>query len=221
MNRPIVMLVSGGETLRSSGRTPDSIVRNLLSLSVAWAKAGVDIVQIREAWLTDRVLLELVRVVVDRLSGFNTKVVVNDRTDIALAANADGIHLKDEPLAIDRVRKYGPGEWLVGRSVHDAAGADDVCRDGDVDYLLAGTVRSTPSKPGGKTLGFQGLKRIAIAVDTPVLAIGGLGFSDSPKAARARAAGLAGIRLFMDGDKLTDEERSRRIRNCRQAFRAN
>ena len=215
------MLVTGGETLRSAGQTTDNIVRNLVSLSVAWARAGVDIVQIREAWLTDRALFELVRLVVERLTVFNTKVVVNDRMDIALAGNADGIHLKDEPVSIDRVRRYGTPGWLIGRSVHDVASVNEICRTGGVDYLLAGTVKSTPSKPGRGALGFHGLRQISIAAGTPVLAIGGLDFSDSEKVANAKAAGLAGIRLFMTGGKLTDDERSLRIRTCRQAFLSN
>ena len=94
MTRPVVMFVTGGETLLGSGQTPENIVIKLASLSMAWAKAGVDVVQIREPWLPDRVLFELVTLVVDRLSAFNTKVVVNDRLDVALAGNADGIHLK-------------------------------------------------------------------------------------------------------------------------------
>ena len=102
MKRPIVMVVTGGEILHGSGQSSEAVVRDVVSLAFAWAKAGVDIVQIREAWLSDRALLELVRLTVDSLSSFPTKVIVNDRSDIALSAKADGIHLKDQPLPIER-----------------------------------------------------------------------------------------------------------------------
>lgn len=221
MTRPVVMFVTGGERLLSSGQTPENIVLKLVSLSVAWAKAGVDIVQIREPWLPDRVLLKLVTLVVARLSAFNTKVVVNDRLDVALAGNADGIHLKDEPLDMDRVRKLAAKDWLIGRSVHDVRTAEQACRGGHVDYVLAGTVKSSPSKQGRKLLGLNGLEEIAAAVDVPVIAIGGLGFSDALRIGKTAAAGLAGIRLFMSGEKLTDDQRFRQIAQCRGAFGSN
>ena len=117
MRQPVTMFVTGGISLLNSGETPEGTVRKLVSLAVAWAKAGVGIVQIREPWMTDRGLLEFVSLVVDRLVVFDTKVVVNDRADIALAAGAHGIHLKDEPLVVTRIREYGPNDWLIGRSV--------------------------------------------------------------------------------------------------------
>ena len=98
--RPITMFVTGGAILLKAGETPDNVARKIGSLAVAWAKAGVSVVQIREPWMTDRNLLELVRLVVSRVSAFDTKIVVNDRADIAVAADAHGIHLKDEPLAV-------------------------------------------------------------------------------------------------------------------------
>lgn len=221
MKRPVAMLVTGGERLLGSGQPSENVVRDVISLAVAWAKAGVDIVQIREAWLSDRGLVELVRLTVDRLSSFDTKVIVNDRPDIALSANADGIHLKDEPLAIERVRPYWPRDWLVGRSVHDVNGVNEIRGTGYIDYILAGTVKSTPSKPGRMTLGFHGLKKIAAATEIPVLGIGGLEFSDSLNVAKTTASGVAGVRLFMNGAKLSDEERSRQVEQCRHVFDSN
>ncbi len=221
MKRPVVMFVTGGEMLRGSGQSSEDVVRDVISLAFAWAKAGVDIVQIREAWLSDRGLLELVRMTVDRLSSFTTKVIVNDRSDIALSAKADGIHLKDDPLPIERIRPYWPSDWLVGRSVHDVNGANEIGGSGYVDYLLAGTVKSTPSKPGRTPLGFHGLKLIAAASETPVIGIGGLEFSDSLDVAKTAASGIAGVGLFMNGVKLTDDERARQIEQCRYVFDSN
>ena len=221
MMRPVTMFVTGGAILLKAGESPDNVVRKLALLAVLWAKAGVGIVQIREPWMTDCSLLEFVKVVISRLAVFDTKVVVNDRADIALAANAHGIHLKDEPLAVNRVREYGTKDWLIGRSVHDLETTKKVCDDGYIDYVVAGTVKSTSSKADKKVIGLEGLQKIATAVNTPVLAIGGLNFSDAASVQKAAGAGLAGIRLFMNGDRLTDEERSHQIDDCRQLFRSN
>ena len=65
------------------------------------------------------------------------------------------------------------------------------------------------------------LEEIAAAVDVPVIAIGGLGFSDALRIEKTAAAGLAGIRLFMSGEKLTDDQRFRQIAQCRGAFGSN
>jgi len=220
MMRPITIFVTGGAILLKAGETPDNVARKLVSLAVAWAKAGVDVVQIREPWMTDRNLLELVRLVVSRLTAFDTKVVVNDRPDIAVAANAHGIHLKDEPLDVERVRQYGSQDWLIGRSVHDLETTKEICGRGHVDYVVAGTVKTSSSNADKRFIGFGGLQEIASAVGTPVLAIGGVEFSDSTDIQKAAGAGLAGIRLFMNGDRLTDEERSHQIDKCRLVFGA-
>jgi len=216
--RPITMFVTGGAILLKAGETPDNVARKIGSLAVAWAKAGVSVVQIREPWMTDRNLLELVRLVVSRVSAFDTKIVVNDRADIAVAADAHGIHLKDEPLDVVRIREYGSKDWLISRSVHDVETAKEICGGGHVDYLVAGTVKTSATKADKRFIGFGGLQEIASAVSTPVLAIGGLEFSDSADVQRAAGTGLAGIRLFMNGDRLTDEERSHQIDECRQVF---
>ena len=98
MIRPVTMFVTGGESLLQLGESPNNVVSKLVSLTVGWAKAGIGIIQIREPWMSDRGLFELVSIVVDSLAVFDTKVVVNDRLDIAVAAKADGVHLKDEEI---------------------------------------------------------------------------------------------------------------------------
>ncbi len=218
MIRPVTMFVTGGESLLQLGESPNNVVSKLVSLTVAWAKAGIGIIQIREPWMSDRGLFELVSIVVDSLAVFDTKVVVNDRLDIAVAAKADGVHLKDEEISTSRIRKQFPRGWLIGRSVHDLATAREVCCGDQLDYLLAGTVKATPSTVAKKIIGFEGLREIAMATDVPVLAIGGLDFIDSENVRKAEGAGLAGVRLFMTGDEFTDEERARLIANCHHFF---
>ena len=87
----------------------------------------------------------------------------------------------------------------MGRSVHEADEAAQAAPD--VDYLIAGTVFATVSKPGaGSTLGDAGLADVARASAAPVLAIGGVTIEGMPRVAAAGAAGVAGIGLFLSGD---------------------
>jgi thiamine-phosphate pyrophosphorylase len=95
------------------------------------------------------------------------------------------------------VRAITPPEFLIGRSVHDVAGA---IAAGPVDYLIAGTVFRTPSKPdpAWPVLGLDGLAAIVQAVALPVLAIGGISASQLDEVVAAGAAGVAGIGLFIE-----------------------
>ena len=171
-------------------------LRQMLEVIADCADAGIDLVQIREPGLGDRRFLDLVRGAVDRTRSTAARVVVNDRPDVALAAGAGGVHLKDDERSATRVRALAPRDWILGRSVHDVAGARHAAESGAVDYLLAGTVFRSMSKPGRRPLGLDALRDIVRASTRPVLAIGGVAVTDGAAVAATGAAGVAGIRLF-------------------------
>ena len=128
--------------------------------------------------------------------GTRTRVIVNDRLDVALAADADGVHLRADSLPPSAARSIAPAGFLIGRSVHRLDEAVRVALD--VDYLIAGTVFPTPSKPdGAPLLGVGGLASIAAAVRVPVLAIGGISIDRIGAVAEAGAAGVAAVGLFI------------------------
>src|SRR5690242_20654613 len=110
------------------------------------AEAGVDIIQVRERDLEARELCALVEAVVGATHGSSTRVVVNDRLDVALSAGAGGVHLRGDSIPAARVRALAPAGFLVGASVRTAGEAVDAARW--CDYLAAGTVFPTNSKPG-------------------------------------------------------------------------
>jgi thiamine-phosphate pyrophosphorylase len=161
------------------------------------AAAGVDLIQVRERDLDASALVALVTAVVHAVRGTATRVVVNDRLDIALACGADGVHLRSDSIPAEAARGLAPDGFLVGRSVH---GADDAIRVAThVDYLIAGTVFATASKPDAdRLLGADGLRAIVAAVRVPVLAIGGVTVDRVETIAECGAAGVAGIGLFGD-----------------------
>jgi thiamine-phosphate diphosphorylase len=184
---------------RLAGGTVDAAAaRPCLSNQIRHAiDAAVDVVQIRERDLDGRELSSLVRAAVVLTRGTRTRVVVNDRVDVALACAADGVHLRAESVPAAAVRAIAPVGFLVGRSVHSPGAAGDAAVG--ADYLIAGTVWATDSKPANHPLiGVAGLEAIVCAVDVPVLAVGGVSLDRARDAAAAGAAGIAAIGLFID-----------------------
>ena len=157
--------------------------------------AGVDLVQIRERDLEAGALASLVAELLTVTAGTLTRLVVNDRLDVALAAGADGVHLRGDSIPVSDARRLAPVGFLIGRSVH---AVDEAIAAAGADYLIAGTVFPTASKPAqASRLGIDGLRTIVEAVDRPVLAIGGMTLARLGEAAAAGAAGFAAIGLFM------------------------
>lgn len=162
---------------------------------VAAAAAGVDLIQVREPDLEAIDLSALVRSLADSTRGTATRILVNDRVDVALAAGASGVHLKESGFLPEVARRMVPAGFLIGCSVHsvEAAAARRFA-----DYLIAGTVRPTASKRGVETLSEDRLKAIVTAAaGQPVLAIGGLDVDAIPLVRRAGTAGLAAVGAFI------------------------
>ena len=177
--------------------------RRLIEQAAEAAEAGVDIIHIRERDLEAAELSALVRditAVVQATRGSSTKVVVNDRVDVAMACGADGVHLRGDSMPAVRVRRMTPDGFLIGRSVHSAEEASAAAAG--VDYLVAGTVFPTTSKSGHTVrLGLPGLSAIAHTVSVPVLAIGGMSVERASEVAEAGASGISAIGLFADPDR--------------------
>jgi thiamine-phosphate diphosphorylase len=171
--------------------------RRRLAAQAKWAAAsGVDLLQVREPDLETSGLVAIVEDAVRASRGSATRVMVNDRLDVALGCGADGVHLRHDSPPSQAVREMVPDGFLVGRSVHTV---DDAVTAGPVDYLIAGTVFESRSKPGApKTIGLDGLARIVQSVAVPVLAIGGITAAQIDQVLATGAAGVAGISLFID-----------------------
>jgi thiamine-phosphate pyrophosphorylase len=150
---------------------------------------GVDFVQVREKDLTARDLLDLVCSIRDLAAGTKTRVLVNDRLDIALAARIDGVHLPANGLPATLVR---PLVSILGVSTHslEEARAAESAR---ADFIFFGPVFETPGK---SAIGLEALTLVASAVRIPVLAIGGMTRQNAHLALEAGAAGFAAIRFF-------------------------
>ena len=195
----MICLVTDRRRLLAVGRAdadgPDPW-RACLAVQVRHAvAAGVDLIHLRERDLEAGALASLVTQLLAITAGSSTRLVVSDRVDIALACGADGVHLRGDSIPAAAARRLAPDGFLVGRSVHSRS---EALAAADADYLIAGTVFASPSKPGLVTLlGTNGLRAITRAVERPVLAIGGITAGNVREVADAGAAGFAAIGLFM------------------------
>ncbi len=180
---------------------------DLLAVIRRAAAAGVDWIQIREKDLPARRLVELVRGAVEATRDSPTRIFVNDRLDVALAAGAAGVHLGEESLPVAAVvawRREGhaPAGFLVGASCHSLTAVVDAERAG-ADYIFFGPVFTTPSKAAfGPPQGLDRLAEVCRSVRIPVLAIGGVTLENAGQCLATGAAGIAAIRLFQEATDL-------------------
>jgi thiamine-phosphate pyrophosphorylase len=200
--RPIVYLITSGAT--TSKTTPkDKEFSNILSLVEAAVADGVSLVQLREKSLSARVLFELVSGAAAITRGSSTRLLVNDRFDIALGAGGDGVQLTSQSMPAHVVRVQCGEEFLIGVSTHSL---DEACaaRDSGANFVLFGPVFETESKLNyGSPQGVDKLREIVSELEGfPVVAIGGVRAENICECFKAGAAGVAAISLFGDGSKL-------------------
>jgi thiamine-phosphate pyrophosphorylase len=180
------------------------------------AEAGIDWIQIREKDLSGKQLSSFSRAAVAQTKQINerngtlTRIIVNDRLDVALSEHGGGVHLGERSFFAHDVCKWlaaeselaGRVKFLVGVSCHSVQAAVRATRDG-ADYLFFGPVFATPSKASfGAPQGPRRLAEVCRAVALPVLAIGGITLENAPDCFAAGAAGIAAIRLFQEAKDL-------------------
>ncbi|MEZ3143152.1 thiamine phosphate synthase [Halobaculum sp. MBLA0143] len=172
----------------SDGRPTDEIVAAAL-------EGGVDVVQVREKGRSARERLELARRLREPTAEAGVPLIVNDRVDVAAAADADGVHLGDEDLPVADARAQLGSGALIGRSVSTVADAEAAVAAG-ADYLGVGAVFETSSKDVDDEesgIGTERVRAIADAVSVPIVGIGGI---DADNAADVVAAGADGVAVI-------------------------
>ena len=203
LQRPITYLITSGET--TSSTTPASAeFLAVLALVERAVSAGITLVQLREKNLTARTLHELAARAAAITRGSATRILVNDRADIARTALCDGVHLTTRSLDARVVRRAFGEEFLIGVSTH-ALDEAQAARDRGADFAVYGPVFDTPSKrSNGPPLGLESLREAAHALAPfPIVALGGIAEETVAEVFRAGAQGVAAIRLFADGQNLT------------------
>jgi thiamine-phosphate pyrophosphorylase len=181
----------------TSGKTTPQTISDTLRFVRAVVEAEVVLLQIREKSLPARVLYELATRAAEITRGSKTRLLVNDRADIARAAGADGVHLTSQSLPAGVVRRTFGSEFLIGVSTHSLDEAR-AARDGGADFVVFGPVFDTESKRGfGAPQGLDKLRQVADELrGFPVLAIGGISLENAGACFDAGASGVAAISLF-------------------------
>jgi thiamine-phosphate pyrophosphorylase len=200
--KPIIYLITSGATTKTT--TPESSdFARVLTLVEAAVAAQIPLLQLREKHLSARVLYELATRAAKIARGTGTRLLVNDRSDIACAAGAAGVHLTSGSLTADVVRNTYGSEMLIGVSTHSLEQAR-AARDAGGDFVVFGPIFETESKRVfGEPLGLRKLNEVARELDGfSVVAIGGVTAGNVVECFRAGASGVAAIRLLNDAENL-------------------
>ncbi len=194
--------------------TSSDAISMLLKSVSAVASAGVDWIQLREKDLGGKEWFDLASSAIQsiRQRAPHTRVIVNDRADVALAAGAGGVHLSENGFSVPDVRRLvsrfeqdsgTPLDFLIGVSCHSLGAALGAARDG-ADYIYFSPIFHTPSKAFyGPPQGLERLRQICQAVSIPVIAIGGITHENAASCFAVGAAGVAANRLFQDATDLS------------------
>jgi thiamine-phosphate diphosphorylase len=166
--------------------------RSLTDVALALIRGGATCLQLRDKEANSRMLYEEARLLKVALNPLRVPFIVNDRLDIALAVDADGVHLGEQDVPVPEARRIMGKDKLLGASADTIETAIRAARDG-ADYIGFGAVFPTGTKPDARLGGLSLLPEVKRAVSIPVVAIGGIKRSNALEVLRAGADGLAVI----------------------------
>src|SRR5277367_4767691 len=172
--------------------------RPLAELARLCAEGGATLIQLRDKVSETRAMVETARAIKKALTPFGVPLVVNDRIDVALAAEADGVHVGPDDMAVEDARRLLGPEAIVGLSIKSVPEAE-AAPIGLIDYVGSGGVYATLSKlQKNKPIGPEGLARIVAALHrrAPKLPLAGIAGIDLGNAAAVIAAGADGVAVI-------------------------
>lgn len=178
---------------RTHGRPLPSVLRQAV-------EAGLPAVQLRERDLPTSELLRLAQEIRSITSPRAVPLIINDRVDLMLALNLDGVHLRANSLPVTAARRLAGADRLIGISTHSMADVRQANRDG-ADYVVFGPIFDTPSKRQfGSPVGLEQLAEVCRLSAIPVFAIGGVTGASVSDVLRAGSHGVAVIGAILDRD---------------------
>ena len=193
LNKPLIYLITEGATTFENYAEQHKKILRLIKIAV---EAKVSFIQIREKLLSARLIYELATAAVKITNKTGTKLLINDRADIALAANADGVHLTATSLSAEIIRRNMPKNFIVGVSTHTFEKAETARRTG-ADFVTFSPLYPSPNK--GKPQGINNLSEVCERLKPfPVIALGGVDETNIAEVFEAGASGFAAIRFLND-----------------------
>ncbi|TFG64135.1 MAG: thiamine phosphate synthase [Nitrospirales bacterium] len=178
--------------------------RPISSIISQAVEAGVRMVQIREKDLDTRPLIELVQHLMPLIKRHQGKVFVNDRIDLAMALDADGVHRRSDSLPLPLARRLLGQEKLIGISTHSVEEVRKAESEG-ADFIVLGPIFETSSKRMyGPPLGLHTLETACRTSRLPIFAIGGLNPTHVPSVLASGAYGVAVISAILQAPSIVD-----------------
>jgi thiamine-phosphate pyrophosphorylase len=195
--KPIIYLISEGNL---TGENFDENKKRFLSLIEAAVENEISLIQIREKKLSAKLLFELTSESAKLTKNSKTKLLVNDRADVAHAAKADGVHLTENFISAEITRHNFPAEFIIGVSTHSIETAENA-RKQNADFVTFSPVFSSPNK--GEPQGLEKLSEICEKLKPfPVVALGGIDKTNYESVLKDGASGFAAIRFLNDFENL-------------------
>ncbi|MCX7914272.1 MAG: thiamine phosphate synthase [Thermodesulfovibrionales bacterium] len=167
-------------------------------------RGGIRLLQLREKDLSTKPLLNMAYELRALTGKYNAMFLINDRFDLALCVNADGVHLTQKSIPPFAIRQVVKKKLLIGVSTHSLMEAVRAQRDG-ADFLTLGPIYPTPSKLAyGEPLGLTPLKEITESISLPIFAIGGINHDNIKEVMATGAHGVAMIRGIFNQRDIED-----------------
>jgi thiamine-phosphate pyrophosphorylase len=160
---------------------------------------GADLFQLRDKDASDDELLAAAETAREKCRAAGALFLINDRPDLAVACNADGVHVGQDDTPVGRAREIVGDDAIVGLSTHSMKQAQAGCRSG-ADYIAVGPVHATPTKEGRPAIGVEPIKYAAAHVSVPWFAIGGIDTKTVGDVVRAGARRIVVVRALTDAD---------------------
>jgi thiamine-phosphate pyrophosphorylase len=192
---------------QTKGRATEAVLRELL-------EGGIKLLQLRAKAMTPVDFLRLACTTRTLTRSYDCRLIVNDRVDIALACEAEGVHLGQEDLPLHAARKL-MGDRIIGISTHSTEQAKEA-ENGGADYIGFGPMFGTATKATGYSArGPEMLRQVREAVSIPIVAIGGIAEANVAEVWQAGADSAAIISDLLGADDIADKVK--RILALRQA----
>jgi thiamine-phosphate pyrophosphorylase len=160
---------------------------------------GADLFQLRDKDASDDELLAAAETAREKCRAAGALFLINDRPDLAVACDADGVHVGQDDTPVARARDIVGPDAIVGLSTHSMQQAQAGCRSG-ADYIAVGPVHATPTKEGRPAIGVEPIKYAAAHVSVPWFAIGGIDTKTVGEVVRAGARRIVVVRALTDAE---------------------